>query len=280
MEMPLMKRDAVRSLRTVLVVANALIVFLSLTNLFLIAAGAIHVQVPDADDLEYVYDTRNQTLLVDTSFTVRNGGIYAVKNLDIHSVLVTHTGYTLIEFDRSDLRVDAGEERTFPIHVDMDLDRLLDPQMFRFLVEDGEFELRVNVRADYTMGLTEFRSNERIVYPWESPLGRLRDLLVTGNLSAALEEALGVAGPALRGWISAIVLDASLSQGDWQEESLGGWADVSYRLLLDEETGNGSFDVNLTAHVGGFEWRLDGAVPLRIIDGVVYLEQEVIADVA
>lgn len=275
-----MKRDAVRSLRTVLVVANALIVFLSLTNLFLIAAGAIHVQVPDADDLEYVYDTRNQTLLVDTSFTVRNGGIYAVKNLDIHSVLVTHTGYTLIEFDRSDLRVDAGEERTFPIHVDMDLDRLLDPQMFRFLVEDGEFELRVNVRADYTMGLTEFRSNERIVYPWESPLGRLRDLLVTGNLSAALEEALGVAGPALRGWISAIVLDASLSQGDWQEESLGGWADVSYRLLLDEETGNGSFDVNLTAHVGGFEWRLDGAVPLRIIDGVVYLEQEVIADVA
>ena len=275
-----MKRDAVRSLRTVLVVANALIVFLSLTNLFLIAAGAIHVQVPDADDLEYVYDTRNQTLLVDTSFTVRNNGIYAVKNLDIHSVLVTHTGYTLLEFDRSDLRVDAGEERTFPIHVDMDLDRLLDPQMFRFLVEDGEFELRVNVRADYTMGLTEFRSNERIVYPWESPLGRLRDLLVTGNLSAALEEALGVAGPALRGWISAIVLDASLSQGYWQEESLGGWADVSYRLLLDEETGNGSFDVNLTAHVGGFEWRLDGAVPLRIIDGVVYLEQEVIADVA
>ncbi len=275
-----MKRDAVRSMRTVLVVANALIVFLSLTNLFLVAAGAINVQVPDADDLSYVYDTTNRTLQVDTSFTVRNGGIYSVKNLDIHAVLVTHTGYTLIEFDRLDLRVDAGEERTFPIHVDMVLDRLLDPRMFGFLVEDGQLELRVNVRADYTMGLTKFRSDERIIYPWESPLGMLRDLLVTGNLTAALEEALGMAGPALRGWISAIVLDASLSQGEWQQESLGGWADVSYRLQLDEGTGNGSFDVNLTAHVGGFEWSLDGAVPLRIIDGVVYLEQEVIADVA
>lgn len=275
-----MKRDAVRSLRTVLVVANALIVFLSLTNLFLVAAGAIHVQVPDADDLVYAYDTGNQTLLVDTSFTVRNGGIYAVKNLDIHSVLVTHTGFVLIELDRRGLRVDAGEERTFPIHVDMQLDRLLDPQMFSFLVEDGQFELRVHVRADYTMGLTRFRSDERILYPWESPLGQLRDLLVTGNLSAALEEALGIAGPALRGWISAIVLDASLSQGEWQQGSLGGWADVSYRLLMDEGTGNGSFDLNLTAHVGGFEWQMDGTVPLRMIDGVVYLEREVIADVA
>ncbi len=275
-----MKRDAIRSYRTVLVAANALVAFLSLTNLFLVAAGAIHVDVPEADDLVYEYDAANRSLLVDTSFTVKNKGIYAVKNLDIESVLVTHTGYTLVEFDQRDLRVSPGEERTFPVHVDMDVTRLADPEMIRFLVEDGAFELRVKVRADYTMGLTEFRSDETILYPWVSPLDQLAELLTEGNLTAAVEAALGIAGPALRGWISAIVLDASLAQGEWRHEDLGGWADLSYRLVLNETAGNGTFDVDLTADVGGFLWSLNGTVPLRIIDGQVYLEEEVMTDVA
>jgi hypothetical protein len=275
-----MKRDAIRNYRTVLVAANALVAFLSLTNLFLVAAGAIHVDVPEADDLTYEYDTANRSLLVNTDFTVRNNGIYSVKHLDIYAVLVTHTGYVLVEYDERDLRVAPGEERTFPVMVDMDLSRLADPEMLRFLVEDGSFELQVDVRADYTMGLTEFRSHETIMYPWESPLGRLADLLREGNLTSAVEEALGAAGPALRGWISAVVLDASLVEGEWRHEDLGGWAGLDYRLLLDEGTGNGSFDVNLTADVGPFQWHLDGSVPLRVIDGQVYLEREVIGDVA
>lgn len=275
-----MKRDAIRSYRTILVVANAIVAFLSLTNLFLVAAGAIHVQVPDADDLVYEYDSGNQTLLVDTSFTVKNNGIYAVKHLDIESVLVTHTGYTLVEYVKRDLRVSPGEERTFPVHVSMDLERLADPEMLRFLVEDGTFELRVKVRADYTMGLTEFRSDETILYPWESPLKQMANLLSEGNLTAAIEEALGIAGPALRGWISGIILDASLAEGEWRSEEINGWAEVWYRLDLNETTGNGTFDVNLTAHLGELQWSMNGTVPLRIIDGQVYLEQEVISDVA
>jgi hypothetical protein len=262
------------------VAANAIIAFLSLTNLFLVAAGAIHVEVPEADDLLYEYDAVNQSLLVDTSFTVKNKGIYAVNHLNIDSVLVTHTGYTLMEYNEEDLRVRPGEVRTFPIHVNLDLDRLVDPEVLRFLVEDGMFELRVKVRADYTLGLTEFRSDETILYIWESPLKQLRDLLMEGNLSSAVVEALGMAGPALRGWISGIIMDASFTQGEWRNEDLGGWADLSYRMDLNETTGNGTFDVNLTADVGGFLWSLNGTVPLRVIEGQVYLEREVISDVA
>lgn len=274
------KRDAIRSYRTILVIANAVIAFLSLTNLFLVAAGAIHVDVPEADDLVYEYDTANRSLLVDTSFTVQNKGIYAVKHLNIESVLVTHTGYTLIEYTEKDLRVSPGEERTFPVHVDMDIERLVAPEMLRFLVEDGMFELRVKVRADYTMGLTEFRSDETIEYPWESPLSHMRDLLEEGNLTTAIEEALGQAGPALRGVISAVVLDASLAPGEWRHDDLSGWGDLSYRLDLNETTGNGTFDVDLTATIVGFQWYFNGSVPLRIIDGQVYLAEEVMADVA
>jgi hypothetical protein len=262
------------------VIANAVVAFLSLTNLFLVAAGAIQVDVPEADDLLYEYDATSRSLLVDTSFTVMNRGIYAVNHLNIASVLVTHTGYTLVEFHQQDLRVSPGEERTFPVHVDMDISRLLDPEMLRFLVEDGAFELRVKVRADYTLGLTEFRSDETIIYPWESPLGQMRDLLMGGNLSAAIEEALGQAGPALRGLISGVILDASLAPGEWRHDDLNGWADLAYRLDLNGTTGNGTFDVDLTATVAGFHWYFNGSVPLRVIDGQVYLAREVMTDVA
>jgi hypothetical protein len=55
---------------------------------------------------------------------------------------------------------------------------------------------------------------------------------------------------------------------------------MDYRLLLNETTGNGTFDVLLAADLGGFMWHVNGTVPLRIIDGQVYLEEEVISDVA
>ncbi len=275
-----MKRDAIRSYRTILVVANALIAFLSLTNLFFIAAGAIYVEVPEADDLRYEYDPVNQTLLVNTSFKVANSGIYSIKHLDIDSTLCTDTGYCLVEYNERDLRVPPGEERVFPVSVVMELDRLADPEVLRLLVEEGVFELKVKVRADYTMGLTEFRSEETILYPWEPPLAQLKDLLMEGNLSAAVEEALGWAGPVVRGWISAAVLDASMAEGEWRHQDLNGWGTMDYMLQLNETTGNGTFDVLISADLGGFTWNVNGTVPLRIIDGQVYLEQEVIADVA
>ncbi len=275
-----MKRNAIRNYRTILVAANALVAFLSLTNLFFIAAGAIVVDVPDADDLLYEYDPANQTLLVDTSFTIKNSGIYSVKHLDIAATLCTDTGYCLVEFSESDLRVPPGEERVFPVSVALDIERLADPEMLRFLVDEGAFELNVKVRAEYTMGLTEFRSEESIWYPWIPPLDQLRELLLEGNLTMAIEEALGWAGPAVREWLSPVVLDAAMSEGEWRHKEMSEWAAMDYRLLLNETAGNGSFDVMLAADLGGFTWYVNGTVPLRIIDGEVYLEQEVISDVA
>lgn len=270
-----MKRDAIRTFGTTLVLANALIAFLSLTNLFLVAAGAIAVSVPDADDLEYEYDVANRTLLVDTSFTVRNNGIYSVKHLDITSRLCTEDGYCLMRYDRQDLRVAAGEERTFPIHAVLDLTRLADPDLLRFLVEDGAFELRVKVRADYTMGLTKFRSDEVVRYDWDSPLEELRELLLTGNLSAAAEAVLGWAGPVVRGWLAAALVDAAMAEGQWRHQDLAGWAGLDYRLWLNETAGSGALDLVLTGELAGFEWHLNGTVPLVIVDGQVYLEEEV-----
>ncbi len=272
-----MKRDAIKTFGIVLIAANALIAFLSLTNLFLIAAGAIEVDVPDSDDLIYEYDASNRSLEVSTQFTVRNDGIYAVRHLDIESRLTTHTGYRLVEFNRYDLEVRPGEERTFPVEVEMDLARVADSELLRFLVEDGAFELDVRVRADYTLGLTKFRSDEHIEYPWTSPLNRLRELLVDGNLSAAAVEALGWAGPVVRQWLSDAVLDAAMAEGEWRSTDLGGWANLTYRLLVNETSGEGSFDMALRGQVAGLEWTVTGTVPLVVVDGVVYLEQEEVA---
>lgn len=271
-----MKRDAIKTLGASLLVVNALVAFLSLTNLFLVAAGAIFVQIPDVNDLAYEYDAANSSLQVNTSFSVRNEGIYSVRHLDIESRLVTSTGYTLMEFNRQDLVVNAGEDRTFPISVTMDLRRLADKEVLRFLMEDGEFQLKVRIRADYTMGLTKFRSDEVIRYQWTAPLTKVRDLLTGDNLTAAIEAALGWAGPVVRGWLSDAVLDAALAGGEWQHEHLGDWADLGYRMDLNETSGEGAFDIVLSSLVPGMEWNVTGSVPLVVIDGQVYLRQEVV----
>ena len=223
-----MKRDHVKTFGTVLLGANALIAVLSLTNLFLVAAGAIQVEVPDADDLIYNYDGVNGTLV--------------------------------------------------PIEVRMDAGLLASEEMLRFLVEDGSFELYIKVRADYTMGLTKFRSDERIEYPWLSPLTQIHNLLVDGNLSKALEEVLGWAGPVVHEWLTAAIVDAAMAEGEWQQQDLGGWAIMDYRLWLNGTTGLGAFDAILSGDVMGFEWSMNGSVPLRLVDDVVYLEWEVSPD--
>ena len=273
-----MKHDHVKTFGTVLLGANALIAVLSLTNLFLVAAGAIQVEVPDADDLIYNYDGVNGTLDVQTSFTVRNEGVYDVSNLDIDSTLTTSSGYQLMDYSNHDLRVRAGDERTFPIEVRMDAGLLASEEMLRFLVEDGSFELYIKVRADYTMGLTKFRSDERIEYPWLSPLTQIHNLLVDGNLSKALEEVLGWAGPVVHEWLTAAIVDAAMAEGEWQQQDLGGWAIMDYRLWLNGTTGLGAFDAILSGDVMGFEWSMNGSVPLRLVDDVVYLEWEVSPD--
>lgn len=273
-----MKRDAVRTFGTTLLAANLLVAFLSLTNLVLVAAGAIQVDVPDEDDIEYEYDAANQTLLIDTRFTVRNDGIYAVDNLDIVSTLTTDRGLRLIHYARHGLEVRAGEERSFPIQIKLGLSQVASPELLRLLVEDGEFELKVKVRADYTMGLTKFRSDERMVYKWTSPLSLLHDLILEGNLTEAIERALGWAGPIVHGWLSDAVLDAAMAEGEWRHEDLSGWANLTYRLWLDDLNGTGAFDVVLRGSVAGFQWYMNGTVPLTVKEGVVYLEQEVVAD--
>jgi hypothetical protein len=275
-----MQRGTLRTFGTILLAANALIAFLSLANLFLVAAGAISVEVPDADDVDYFYDTANRSMDIDTSFRVRNAGIYSVRNLDIASSLVTDTGYLLLRFDQEDLEVPAGESRTFPIKVRFDLSRLASQEVLRLLVNDGELELRVHIQADYTMGLTKFRSDETIRYQWTSPLALMRGLLESGNLSRALETALGWAGPIVRQWLGSVVIDAAMAPGEWRHESIGSWADLDYRLSLNETTGEGSLDAVLSGDVAGWAWSVSGSVPLRLIDGQVYLEREVMSDAA
>jgi hypothetical protein len=166
----------------------------------------------------------------------------------------------------------------------MDLARLADPDLLGLLVEDGALKLKVKVRADYTLGLTKFRSDESIEYPWTAPLALLHDLLTGGNLSGATEDILGWAGPIVREWISAAVIDAAMAEGEWRRSDLGGWADLEYRMWLNETTGEGGLDMALRGSVAGFDWSVNGTVPLRIVDGSVFLkhelDQEVVSDVA
>lgn len=274
-----MPNDAVRSLGILLVAANASVAFLSLTNLFLVAAGAIEVSLPDGGDLSYGYDAANRTVLVGTSFRVMNKGIYSVHDLDVNSALVAPWGDALFRYDRRGMVVPAGEERTFPVVVGLPLQGLAAAPAMRLLVEDGTFELSVRVRALYTMGLTQFRSDDVERYGWRAPLGHLRSLLEGGGLPDAAREVLGWVEPIVRERLSAALLDSALAGGQWREQALGGIAVLGTRLTLDEAAGNGSFDIVLRDAAPDPAWSFGGSVPLLFADGSVFVAWEgVMAD--
>jgi hypothetical protein len=269
-----MPRDALRSLGTILIAANASIAFLSLTNLFLVAAGAIEVALPNGGDLTYNYDSANRTVLVGTSFTVMNKGIYSVRDLDVSSTLVAPWGDVLMRYDSHGLVVPGGEERTFPVVVGLPLRGLATAPAMRLLVEDGTFELSVKVRALYTMGLTQFRSDDVERYGWRAPLGHLRALLEGDGLPAAAREVLGWVEPIVRERLSAALLDSALADGQWREQGIGGLAVLGTRLTLDEAAGNGSFDIVLRDGSPDPAWSFEGSVPLLYVDGSVYVAWE------
>jgi hypothetical protein len=273
-----MPRDLVKTLGTLLLVANALVAFLSLTNLTLVAAGAIVVSVPGADDLAYAYDRANATVLVTTAFTVGNRGIYPVRDLDIDSRLASPWGSQMASYMAHGLKVRAGEVRTFPVTVGLSASELLDGGAIGLLFEDGEFELQVRVRAAYTMGLTRFASDEVERYEWRAPLGHMRELLGEHGLLEAATRALGWAAPLVREQLSRAVLDSVFSDGERRELPVGGWANLSYRLWLDQDAGAGAFEAVLHGEVAGHPWSLGAAVPLRIVDGMVMLGQEAAPD--
>jgi hypothetical protein len=266
-----MPRDALRSLGTVLIAANASIAFLSLTNLFLVAAGAIEVALPDGGDLSYAYDSANRTVLVGTSFTVMNKGIYSVRDLEVSSTLVAPWGDVLMRYDNRGLVVPAGDERTFPVVVGLPLEGLAAAPAMRLLVEDGTFELSVKVRALYTMGLTQFRSDDVERYEWRAPLGHLRSLLEGDGLPSAVKVVLGWAEPIVRERLSVALLDSALADGQWREQGIGGLAVLGTRLTLDEEAGNGSFDIVLRDGSPEPGWSFGGSVPMLFVDGSVYV---------
>ena len=276
--MTTMPRDLVRTLGTLLLAANALVAFLSLTNLALVAAGAIVVSVPGADDLAYAYDRANATVLVMTAFTVGNRGIYPVRGLDIDSRLDSPWGSQMASYMAHGLTVRAGEVRTFPVSVGLPASELLDGNARKLLYEDGEFELRVRVRASYTMGLTRFASDEVERYEWRAPLVHMREILAEHGLLEAAERAFGLLAPLVREHLARAVLDGAFSDGEWRELPVGAWANLSYRLWLDQEAGAGAFEAVLHGELAGHPWSIGAAVPLRIEDGMVMLAQEAIPD--
>jgi len=271
-----MPQDPVRSLGTLLIVANATIAFLSLTNLFLVAAGAIEVALPDGGDLSYAYDAANRTVLVGTSFTVMNRGIYGVRDLEIGSTLVAPWGDILMRYERRGLVIPAGQERTFPVVVGLPLQGIAAGPAARLLVEDGTFELSVRVRALYTMGLTQFRSDDVERYGWRAPLRHLKSLLDGDGLPEAAKAALGWVEPIVRDRLSAALLDSALADGQWREQGIGGLAVLGTRLTLDEGAGNGSFDIVLRDGSPDPGWSFGGSVPLLWVDGSVYVAWAVV----
>lgn len=216
----------VKRFGAVIMVVNIVVAFLSFTDMYLLASGAIKVEHPGGDDFETSYDIKRMEFIFTSKFKVTNQGFYDVKDLDIESTLRTENGDTLIDYDNSDLTVPRWSSRTFTIEARMPVERLLELDMEDVLLNSVTLKLRIRVGADYVMGLVRFNLDQVRYYDWEAPLGDYDDILGNGTLTAIIEDLLSEDYEAASKRIVAAVYNAFLANGGEARIPLNDFADL------------------------------------------------------
>ncbi len=166
-------KQFVARLKTVVIALNCVVASLALLNLFTVSAGAIQVNIPTKDDFTWDVDLEQKAVIFTGNFTVRNRGIYDIKDVDINAVLRDEVGGRLITYKNEDLVIEAGESKRFDIIALMPIDSLNMTQIIRLLLKDSVFYLDLDISATYMWGLSRFEVDETLAYPWEAPVKQL-----------------------------------------------------------------------------------------------------------
>lgn len=209
----MVRRRTVARVGALMLVLNIAIATLSFLDLLVLGTGAIRVDLPRPADVRWSADPIGQSLLFRTSYTVANRGPYAITDLRIHSILLTETGFPLVEYRDEGLSVAAWTTRTFSPVAAMPFDRMVAADLPHLLLRDTHFTLRVAIDADTVFGLVHFRSRAAVDQPWRSPLGPAAGLLINGTLQQLVAAAAGPEGPALAQTALARIISAFLAPG-------------------------------------------------------------------
>jgi hypothetical protein len=154
-------------------ILSCFIAFLSLGNFLTVVTHSINIDIPEEHDVSWAIDPVNKELLFLTDFTINNQGAYDIDDIDISAKLVTENGKKLIDYNKDDLVVKRGSNKTFEIKIKTSFNDLNLIDLLEILYKNSVFKLFIDINACYMFGLIDVNVDEIIEHKWWAPLGNI-----------------------------------------------------------------------------------------------------------
>lgn len=206
---PRARQAILRQFGALVIVLNAVVAAISLSDMCLLASGAVKVEPPTEKDFSWHFDQERNAIVFCGNYTVQNRGFYDITDLDIGASVRSAGGAILVQYARHGLRIPAFGGGRYPIVAEMPLEKLLDLDYGSMLLNGTHFDIHVALGASYILGMARFRSDETIKYPWKPPLEDFAGMFLNGSLGSALKDALPFLKDAagyLGSWVAASIL--------------------------------------------------------------------------
>lgn len=180
-----------------------------------------------------------------------NHGAYDIDDIDINVELQTETGQELIDFEKNDLLVSRGSDKSFDIMVTLAMEDISLVDWLSLIYKDTVLRLVVDVDASYMFGLIHFTVDEVLEYPWNAPLGNLSE---DNSIVSGLFSVLALVGQG-NGYDIEDIGSAltSFDMGDFEYHS-----DWGYSIILNTSTDSSRNIMNISCRI---------EVPLKGLDG-------------
>ncbi|MCK5459261.1 MAG: hypothetical protein KAI20_05170, partial [Thermoplasmatales archaeon] len=157
-----MNRQHLTYVRAFALVMSCVVATLTICNLFTIATKSIEVDIPTEEDISWSIDPQQKEILFRTSFAVKNHGTYDISNIDVAAKLVKDNDKSLISFEKQDMIVLRGSDKTFDLLVSLDLDTISWFDWLSLMYNDTTLQLVLDIDASYMFGLVDFTVDEII----------------------------------------------------------------------------------------------------------------------
>lgn len=170
-----MNRQHLTYVRAFALVMSCVVATLTICNLFTIATKSIEVDIPTEEDISWSIDPQQKEILFRTSFAVKNHGTYDISDIDVAAKLVKDNDKSLISFEKQDMIVLRGSEKTFDLLISLDLDTISWFDWLSLMYNDTTLQLVLDIDASYMFGLVDFTVDEIIEIPWSPPIANLSE---------------------------------------------------------------------------------------------------------
>lgn len=228
------KPSLVKRFGTLMVVVNLTVAFFSLTDMYLLASGAIKVEYPNEGTFTTNFDPVNLELIFRSNFKISNNGFYDLNSISIVAHLYTQEGKLLIIYRSTGLNVPKYSTRTFLIEARLPLQRAMNLDLKEVLVKGANFVLNVRIDASYVLGLVHFHLDQVRDYPMEAPLPQIEGLLANESLVNKVVEVLKGNFSGIAQLVEGAVIQAFLAQGQEATVSLSSWSELSLTVNEDD----------------------------------------------